>query len=327
MRDKPFVIDTHCHLDAAEFDGDRCDVQSAAAAAGVGAIVIPAVAVSNFAGVAELAASTVGGCYALGIHPMATPSATRDDIAALRTAVAAAIDDFRFVAIGEIGLDLFVPALAEAAAVERQTWFLDEQLKIARDFELPVLLHIRRAQDPVLAALRRVRRGRANAAAAGIAHAFNGSRQQADQYLALGFKLGFGGAATFERALRIRALAVGLADDAIVLETDAPDIAPAWTTPLDGRRGRNAPGELPRIAEHIAGLRGVDVASFAARTTRNAVVALPRLAPFAASMDRLVAPAAGDLPLAGNGGTRPSPSRPSSHGPSGTTAPPTASRA
>ena len=278
MSERPFIIDTHCHLDAAEFDRDRDAIKASAVERGIGAIVIPAIAVSNFDTVARLAKKTVGGAYALGIHPMLTPGASDEDLAALRRSVEAAIDDPRFVAIGEIGLDLFVPSLTTAEAIEHQTWFFDAQLKIARDFDLPVLLHVRRAQDQVLAGLRRVRRNRDDVHATGIAHAFNGSRQQADHYTALGFKLGFGGAATFERALRIRALAKDLPEDAIVLETDAPDIAPAWIHGVEGRDGRNTPAELPRIAEEIATLRGCSVEALATRTTRNACAVLPRLA-------------------------------------------------
>ncbi|MEO8935558.1 MAG: TatD family hydrolase [Burkholderiaceae bacterium] len=278
MSDLPFLIDTHCHLDAAEFDRDRDAVTADAAASGVGAIVIPAIGVTNFKRVAQLARDTAGGCYALGIHPLLTPGAADIDIAALRVAVARAIDDPLFVAIGEIGLDLFVPSLATPDGLARQTWFFDAQLKIARDFDLPVLLHVRRAQDQVLAGLRRIRRRPGAAAAAGIAHAFNGSRQQADHYTALGFRLGFGGASSHDRALRIRALARDLPDDAIVLETDAPDIPPVWLHDADGRWGRNAPAELARIAAVIADLRGTTLATLAAQTTRNARAVLPRLA-------------------------------------------------
>jgi len=284
-RPAPFLVDTHCHLDASEFDRDRDAVVRAARDGGVGRIVVPAIGVSNFERVARLARE-IDGAYALGIHPMLTPTASDGDLGTLRRAVERAIDDPRFVAIGEIGLDLFVTSLATPAAFERQTHFLDEQLRIARDFDLPVLLHVRRAQDPVLAALRRVRRtgraGRSDAAAGtgatGIAHAFNGSRQQADHYTALGFKLGFGGASTFERALRIRALAKDLPIEALVLETDSPDIAPAWIAAQNGHAGRNTPGELPRIAASIAALRGVAVDELGATTTANAYAVLPRLA-------------------------------------------------
>lgn len=277
MSGHPFLIDTHCHLDAAEFDRDRGAVQADAAARGVGAIVIPAIAVSNFTVVARLAQGTTGGSYALGIHPLLTPSAREQDIATLRDAVEKALDDPRFVAIGEIGLDLFVPSLTSPEAIARQTWYFDEQLGIAREFDLPVLLHVRRAQDQVLAGLRRVRRRPGSQVATGIAHAFNGSAQQAEHYVALGFRLGFGGASTFERALRIRALAHDLPGEALVLETDAPDIAPAWVRTPDGHAGRNAPGELARIAEAIAALRGTTVDALARQTTHNALAVLPRL--------------------------------------------------
>ena len=269
-------IDTHCHLDAAEFDGDRDAAKTRAVEAGVEAIVIPAIAVSNFTTVAELAATTKGGAYALGIHPLCTPKADDADIAALRAAIEAALPDPRLVAIGEIGLDFFVPQLTTQAARKRQEWFYDEQLKLAREFGLPVLLHIRRAQDAVLAGLRRI--AAAGWGAGGITHAFNGSRQQADQFVALGLRLGFGGAMTYERALRIRSLAAELPDEALVLETDAPDIAPVWLHRGPGDTGRNAPSELPRIAETLAALRERSLADIATMTTNNARAALPRLA-------------------------------------------------
>ncbi|MGI9026329.1 MAG: TatD family hydrolase [Burkholderiaceae bacterium] len=292
MPHHPFIIDTHCHLDAAEFDRDRDAVKASAVERGVGAIVIPAIAVSNFDMVARLAKKTVGGAYALGIHPILTPGSSDEDLATLRRVVEAAMDDPRFVAIGEIGLDLFVPSLTTSEAIAHQTWFFDEQLKIARDFDLPVLLHVRRAQDQVLAGLRRVRRNRDDVHATGIAHAFNGSRQQADHYTALGFKLGFGGASTFERALRIRALARNLPGDAIVLETDAPDIAPTWIYSAAGKDGRNTPAELPRIAEEIAALRECSVEALAIQTTRNACAVLPRLGALLERAHRSIAQAA-----------------------------------
>ncbi|MFT3803282.1 MAG: TatD family hydrolase [Burkholderiaceae bacterium] len=255
------LIDTHCHLDAAEFDADRLDEAHAARTAGVRAIVIPAVAVDNFDHVRQLA-HQVDGAYALGIHPLFVERSTPDDLVALRRLVEQSIGDPRLVAIGEIGLDHFVPD----ADRERQMLFYREQLKIARDHDLSVLLHVRRAQDPVLAQLRRfgVRQG--------IAHAFNGSRQQADAYLGQGLALGFGGAMTFARALQIRRLAAELPDDAHVLETDAPDIAPAWQP-----RERNSPTQLPRIAQVFAELRETTPEEVARRTGENAVRVLPRL--------------------------------------------------
>ncbi|WP_317202067.1 TatD family hydrolase [Janthinobacterium sp.] len=260
-------IDTHCHLDAHEFGAESAQVAARAAALGVAMIVVPAVEKGNFGVVAALAGGLANASYALGIHPIYVPQASEDDLLALRAAVGAALADPNFVAIGEIGLDFFIPMLCEPAMREKQIHFLREQLKIARDFALPVLLHVRRSQDVVLKHARQIR------PAGGIAHAFNGSFQQAQAYIELGFKLGFGGAMTFTRALQIRRMACDLPLSAIVLETDAPDIAPSWVHP-----GRNSPEELPRIGQVLADLRGVGVDAIAAATSANARAALPRLA-------------------------------------------------
>ncbi len=258
------LIDTHCHLDATEFDADRADVLARAFAAGLGAIVIPAVASANFDAVRALATSDRRIVHALGIHPLCVDEAGEGELDLLRRRVAAGIGDPRLVAIGEIGLDFFVPGFDRS----RQEHFLHEQLRLARDHGLPVLLHVRRAHDAVLAQLRRVR------PLTGIAHAFNASRQQAQQYLDLGFALGFGGALTWPRARRIRRLVQELPAQAHVLETDAPDIPPEW---LAGRR--NEPAELARIADVFADLRGVSREEAIARTAENALRVLPRLGP------------------------------------------------
>ncbi len=259
-------IDTHCHLDAHEFGDEALPVARRASDQGVGMIVIPAVERANFAIVRELAHAAPNGCYGLGIHPIYVPRATDDDLLALREAVAAAMTDPRFVAIGEIGLDFFIPMLSEPAMRAKQEHFLREQLKIARDFDLPVLAHVRRSQDIVLKHARQIRPN------GGIAHAFNGSFQQAQGYIDLGFKLGFGGAMTFTRALQIRRMATDLPLAAIVLETDAPDISPSWIHP-----GRNSPEQLPRIGAVLAELRGIALADVAAQTSANARAAMPRL--------------------------------------------------
>lgn len=262
-------IDTHCHLDAAEFEGTNAAIAQGAARLAVSLIVIPAVDRANFQAVQALAHSQSNCCYALGIHPLCVPAAADEDLASLRQAVEAAMDDARFVAIGEIGLDFFVPALKEAAMRVKQEHFYVAQLKLAREFGLPVLLHVRRSQDQVLKQLRRF-----SPLPGGIAHAFNGSFQQARQFIDLGFKLGFGGAMTFPRSLQVRRLASQLPLDALVLETDAPDISPAWLHPA-----RNSPEELPRIGEVLAQLRGLSVAETARATSANARAALPRLPP------------------------------------------------
>jgi TatD DNase family protein len=260
-------IDTHCHLDAHEFGADAAGVARRAGEAGVSMIVIPAVERGNFGAVAALAAAAPNASYALGIHPIYVPQARDEDLQALRTAVQAALADPNFVGIGEIGLDFFIPMLCEPPMREKQARFFREQLRIARDFDLPVLMHVRRSPDQVLKNLRQIR------PPCGIAHAFNGSFQQAQAFIDLGFHLGFGGAMTFTRALQIRRLATSLPLESIVLETDAPDMSPAWVHPA-----RNSPEHLPGIGAALAGLRGVEEAAIQAVAHRNALAAIPRLA-------------------------------------------------
>lgn len=259
-------IDTHCHLDAGEFSGEARIIADDAAARGVGMIVVPAVSTDNFDVVARLAHTHRNCVYALGIHPLYVPTAKPADLDKLRMTIEQALDDERFVAIGEIGLDFFVPELKEGALREKQEYFYSEQLKMAREFKLPVLLHVRRAQDIILKYLRRID------VPGGIAHAFNGSFQQAQAFIALGFKLGFGGAMTFPRSLQIRRLAGDIALEAIVLETDAPDISPAWLHPQ-----HNSPDQIPRIGEVLAELRGLRAEDIAQVTSTNAQAVLPRL--------------------------------------------------
>ena len=270
--------DTHCHLDAPEFDADRDAVAARARAAGIERIVIPAVDVNNFDRVQALARRH-DGAYALGIHPLFVAGSADADLDRLRERVTAARAerDPRLVAIGEIGLDHFMPGTDPA----RQERFLVAQLELARDHELPVILHSRRAVDPLLKHLRRIR------PPGGIAHAFNGSPQQAEVFVTLGFKLGFGGAMTFDRALQIRRLAQALPLDALVLETDAPDIPPHWlyrtaAERAAGARARNEPAELARIAQTLAGLRELPLDELATAIEDNARVALPGLAGLAA---------------------------------------------
>lgn len=267
----PSWIDTHCHLDAPEFDLDRDAVAERAAAAGVAMLVLPAVGASNFAAVRELAHRR-GLAYALGIHPLYTDRAAEADLQALSAALRRWRDDPRLVAVGEIGLDWFV---AEPPRdVQQRCWLA--QLELARDAGLPVILHVRRSADDLLAGLRRF------AVPGGIAHAFNGSEEQAQRFVARGFALGFGGAMTSTRALQIRRLASRLPASALVLETDAPDIAPQWLRRPGERPGRNEPAELPRIAETLAALRGWSLPETAAATRANACAALPRLVPLLA---------------------------------------------
>jgi TatD DNase family protein len=260
-------IDTHCHLDAHEFGAHALDVADRARRDGVGMIVIPAIDRGNLQTVAQLAAQRSNTCYALGIHPICVPNASEDDLRVLRERVAAAMDDPRFVAIGEVGLDFFIPLLGEPAMRDKQILFFREQLRIAREFGLPVLTHVRKSQDQVLKHVRQIPPN------GGIAHAFNGSFQQAQGYIDVGFKLGFGGNLTFTRALQIRRLATELPLSSIVMETDAPDIAPAWVHP-----GVNTPDQVPRIGEALAQLRNIAAGDVRQVTTANARAILPRMA-------------------------------------------------
>lgn len=286
-------IDTHCHLDAPEFSGEYegnrpqvSAVRSFAATKGVALCVIPAVAPGNFEAVRQLAHAGADA-YALGIHPLMVPRTPDADLQTLDHALTTHAPDGRLVAVGEIGLDFFVPALCEPAMRERQEHVYRAQLELAHRHRLPVIVHVRRSADRLLKHLREL--ASHGQAVTGIAHAFNGSRQQAEAFVELGFKLGFGGAVTFERALQLRRLAAELPLAALVMETDAPDIPPHWLYRTAEQRaagepqGRNEPGELPRIAAVVAELRGIGVDELAAATTRNALAALPRLAPLLAA--------------------------------------------
>src|SRR5450830_745506 len=263
------LIDTHCHLDASEFDADLNAVATLALQNGVELIVVPAVMRSNFAVVQALASEYPHCAYALGIHPLYVDQSQESDLAHLRVTIEQSLTtQNQPVAVGEIGLDFFVDQATQNGGRERQEYFFSEQLKIARDFDLPVILHLRRSVDDVLKHLRRIKVN------GGIAHAFNGSFQQANEFIKLGFKLGFGGAMTYPRALKIRELATTLPLEAIVLETDSPDIPPEWL----GHQGRNSPHELLRISEVFGQLRGLNSAQVADITTKNALQVLPKLA-------------------------------------------------
>ena len=276
-----YWIDTHCHLDAPEFGLQTSHVRARAASENVVHCVLPAVEVANFEAVRALAHAG-GDSYALGIHPLYVAKALDADLATLDACLLRYRDDPRLVAVGEIGLDFFVPELCQSPLRERQTDFYLAQLRLARKHGLPVILHVRKSADQLLKGLRSVA-GPSGAPWQGIAHAFNGSEQQAQAFLGLGLKLGFGGALTYERALQLRRLASKLPLEAIVLETDAPDMPPHWIYKTALQRangepqGRNEPAELPRIGEVLAGLRGLSTEVLAAATKRNTLDALPGL--------------------------------------------------
>ncbi len=246
------LIDTHCHLDVAAFDDDRPAVLARARAAGVSRIVVPGITAEGWQGLLSLCEDEDGLYSALGLHPVFLDQHRPDDLRALETAIARHAP----VAVGEIGLDFYLPALD----VERQKALFEAQLHIARDAGLPVLLHVRKAHDDTLALLRRTR------VTGGICHAFNGSQQQARQYIDLGFKLGFGGMLTYDRSHKLHRLARDLPLEALVLETDAPDMPPASH---QGRR--NSPEYLPEVLRALARLREEDAADITAQTTANAI--------------------------------------------------------
>lgn len=279
MSRHPLWIDTHCHLDAPEFAGSLDAVIHAAADKNVKAILLPAVKVADCSHVKEMAhqysQEIPGLVYTLGIHPLYTNQAQESDIEVLEKHIIESLSDPRFVGVGEIGLDYFVETLDP----HKQEFFFNAQLDLAQKYQLPVILHVRRSQDAILKALRR------RSIPSGIAHAFNGSFQQAEQFIELGFKLGFGGAATYERALQIRRLLKELPLNSILTETDAPDIPPAWLR--EEGISFNEPAFIPRIAKELASVRGISDEEFASAVWCNAMQALPRWSALCASIPNL----------------------------------------
>jgi TatD DNase family protein len=276
---QPMWIDTHCHLDAPEFARTLPQVIEAALKKNVQAILLPAVKACDCQQVRQLATQygqqIPGLVYTLGIHPLYTNQAQESDIALLEKEISKSLSDPRFVGIGEIGLDYFIEGLDH----HKQEYFFNAQLDLAQKFQLPVILHVRRSQDAILKALRR------HKIPSGIAHAFNGSFQQAEQFIELGFKLGFGGAATYQRALQIRRLLAELPLDSILTETDAPDIPPSW---LKAEHiAFNEPAFLPRISRELAAIRGLSEIDFAAAVWRNAMQVLPRWSAHCADLPSL----------------------------------------
>ena len=273
-------IDTHCHLDAPEFSPSLAEIIAATREKDVRAILIPTVKVADAqhvqSFVTQYSYEIPGLVYTLGIHPLYTNQAHESDLNLLEGQISKALTDPRFVGVGEIGLDYFVEGLDP----QKQEHFFHAQLDLAEQFELPVILHVRRSQDAILKALRRRK------IPGGIAHAFNGSFQQAEQFIELGFKLGFGGAATYERALQIRRLIKELPLESIVTETDAPDIPPAWLKAEN--LTFNEPAFLPRIAKELAVIRGVSDSEFASAAWRNAMQVLPRWSALCAGNPNLI---------------------------------------
>ncbi len=245
------LIDSHCHLDFDVFEADRNLLLQRAAAEGVVDIIVPGVTADRWAALLELCRSDRGLYPALGLHPCFLDQHNFKDLTRLERL----LESEAVVAVGEIGLDLFIPG----ADLKHQLDYLLPQLALARQFNLPVLLHVRKAHDQMLQQLRRCSLPRG-----GIVHAFSGSLQQAEQYLQLGFRLGIGGTITYPRANRLRTLVQQLPLESFVLESDAPDM------PLQGFQGqRNSPERVRRIAETMAELRGCSLEQIAAQTTQT----------------------------------------------------------
>lgn len=246
------LFDTHCHLDVPEFAADRDAVLARTRAAGVSRLLIPAISAAGWDALCAFCQRHEGLYPALGLHPIYTAQHRDEHLRQLRERLAAQ----RPLAIGEIGLDFFIPEPDR----ERQQRLFEAQLALAEEFQLPVLVHVRKAHDQVLQSLKKF------SLPGGIAHAFNGSLQQAEQYLEQGFHFGFGGMLTYERSTKIRRLAAELPLSSIVLETDAPDMAPA------AHHGeRNSPEYLPEVLAALAEVRAEPMQELAAQTTANAL--------------------------------------------------------
>lgn len=245
------LVDSHCHLDAAEFDADREAVIARAGAAGVGMQIVPAVTAASWPKLRDVCAADTGLHPAYGLHPMFLVEHRPEHLQQLRDWV----EREKPCAIGECGLDFFVDDLDPAA----QRMYFQGQLEVARDFQLPLIVHARRALDEVILRIRRV------GGLSGVVHSFSGSPEQARQLWDLGFMIGLGGPITYTRANRLRGLVTQMPLEFLLLETDAPD------QPDAGIRGqRNEPSRLRQILDTVAELRQHPAADIAVQTTANA---------------------------------------------------------
>ncbi|CEP36212.1 MULTISPECIES: TatD family hydrolase [unclassified Halomonas] len=245
------LVDAHCHLDFAQFDKDRTEVFESAKAVGVAHFVVPGTTRSRWQQVLALGARA-DTSVCLGLHPYFMDQHQEADIAALDNLLS---EHPKVVAVGECGIDgRFTDTL------EAQWHYFDAQLKLAKQHALPVVVHCVHANDKVAKRLRQLALPKA-----GLIHAFSGSIEQATKFLDLGFKLGLGGAVTYERAKRLRRTAAALPDEAFVLETDSPDM------PLSGYQGgRNEPCRVAEVCDIVATLRGQTVEHVAAQSSETA---------------------------------------------------------
>ena len=250
------LIDTHTHLDFPDFDADRPQLLARSRALGVGLMVVLGVYQRNWQRLWDLVQTDSQLYAAFGLHPVYLNEHRPGHLAELEQWLSRLAGHPQLCAVGEIGLDYFLPELDR----DGQQQLFEAQLKLAADAQLPALLHVRRSHAQVIATLKRFRLQRC-----GIVHAFAGSREEAREYIKLGFKLGLGGAATWPQALRLRKVIVDLPLDAIVLETDAPDMAPAMYP-----NQRNSPQYLPDICQALAQVMGISPERLAEATTANA---------------------------------------------------------
>ena len=245
------LVDSHSHFDAAEFDDDRAQAHARAVAAGVGIQIVPAVDAAGWRKLRQVCADLPGLWPAYGLHPMYLDAHRPEHLHELRTW----IEHERPLAVGECGLDYFV----EGLDAEAQAFYFDGKLRLAREFDLPVIVHARRAVDAVITAIRRIGGLR------GVVHSFSGSAEQAAQLHRLGFLLGIGGPVTYERAARLRGIVAGMPLEQLLLETDSPD------QPGAAHRGqRNEPAHLVEVLDVVAALRGMPREALAAATRDNA---------------------------------------------------------
>ena len=245
------LVDSHSHFDVGDFDRDRAEAHARSLAAGVDRQIVPAIDAHTWPRLREVCAGVPGLHPAYGLHPVYLETHRRHDLDTLREW----IQRERPVAVGECGLDFYVDGLDR----DEQQRYFDAQLALAVEFELPVIVHARRAVDAVIAAIRR------HPGVRGVVHSFPGSPEQARQLHQLGFLLGIGGPVTYARANRLRNLVAGMPLDQLLLETDAPD------QPDAGHRGlRNEPAHLPHVLDVVARLRNEAPEAIAAATTANA---------------------------------------------------------
>jgi len=245
------LVDSHCHLDFQLFDIDRADILSHCQQLGVNNIVVPGVTADKWTRLLELCEQSNLLHPALGLHPLFMDEHATVHLFQLKKLIATAHP----IAIGEIGLDFYLPSHDKQAQIVLFT----EQLKLAQSAQLPVLLHVRKAHDQTINLLKTHR------VVGGIVHAFNGSLQQAEQYIKLGFVLGVGGVITHTKATRLRTLFCQLPLSSVVLETDAPDMPLA-----EMQDQRNTPENIPLILEALANIRSESKEYIATITTDNA---------------------------------------------------------